>query len=424
MVRTSLKHKTERTVKLRLIIILTAAFVTRIVLIVAFKTYAHPVAWEFETLATNLLAGEGYKYIPHGQTHWSYATPLFPFLCAGIYGVTNHSYFAVLVVQSLFSVALALTVFIIAKIVFNQGVGLLAAALVAFHPGFVYYDVFNLLPLSIDSFLIATIALLLVKYRARPNVKAMLILGAVIGIAVLSRGIIGLLLPFAIIYLVIFGRRLSWKARLKFAGCIAAAAFIILSPWLIRNYLIHKQLVISTSSGELFWRGNNRYATGTLYDKNKTPILNLWPKDFKARISSMSELEQKTFFEQEGWRFIRDNPADAAWLDLKKIYYFWWFSPQSGIIYPKSYLAAYKYFYTVLLSFFIAGIGFAIVSAKRETLEATLILVFVLVTICLAQSVFYVEGRHRWLIEPIMIIFSSYGVMRCWGLLQQRLLRP
>ena len=42
---------------------LAAAFFTRLALIVAFKTYAHPGAWEYETIANNLLAGRGFSYV-------------------------------------------------------------------------------------------------------------------------------------------------------------------------------------------------------------------------------------------------------------------------------------------------------------------------------------------------------------------------
>ena len=243
-----------------MIFVVAAAFVLRMALIVAFKTYAHPVGWEYEEIANNLLAGRGYSFEFLNTTYWSFNTPLFGYLCAGIYAVTNHSYFAILVIQSFFTIALALAIFQIAKTVFNETVGLLAAALVAFHPGFMYYDVFNLLPLSIDSFLIAAITLLLLKHKDKPTAMAMSLIGGLIGIAVLSRGITGALLPVVTIYVALFARSLSLKERLITATCLLCAAFIVLAPWLIRNYVIHKQFVfISSTSGENFWRGNNMY---------------------------------------------------------------------------------------------------------------------------------------------------------------------
>jgi 4-amino-4-deoxy-L-arabinose transferase-like glycosyltransferase len=411
----------ERRISQRLMFVVAAAFMLRMALIVAFKTYAHPVGWEYEVIANHLLAGKGYSLTFLHTTYWSFNTPLFGYLCAGVYAVTKHSYLAILIIQSLFSIALTLTIFQIGKIVFSETVGLLAAALVVFHPGFMYYDVFNLLPFSIDSFLIAAVILLLLKHKNRPTPMAMSLVGVLIGIAVLSRGITGALLPVAIIYVALFARSLSLKERLITTLCLLTAALIVLAPWITRNYLIHKQFVfISSTIGENFWRGNNMYATGTSSDANRIPILDMWPIDFKEKVYAMTEMQQKKFFESEAWHFITANPAAAAKLYLKKVYYFWWFSPQSGIIYPKAYLTAYKYLYIILISFSLVGIGFALASPKREVVESSLILISVPISICLAQSVFYVEGRHRWLIEPIVIIFFSYGVTNLWKALMAK----
>ena len=413
---------TTKKIGLGLFFVLAAAFALRMALIVAFKTYAHPVGWEYETIANRLLAGEGYSFEFLHTIYKSFNTPLFGFLCAGVYAVTNHSHFAIFVIQSFFTIALVLVIFEIAELIFSEVVGLLAAAIVAFHPAFIYYDVFNLLPLSLDSFLIAAITLLLLKHKDKPTVMSMSLIGGLIGVATLSRGITGALLLFVIIYLLLFARSLNLKERLTMAMCVLCTSSIVLAPWLIRNYVVHKQFVfISSTSGENFWRGNNMRATGTSYDEHKITILDLWPAAFKEKVHSLTELQQKKFFEDEALHFIRANPLAAAKLYVKKVYYFWWFSPQSGILYPKSYLAAYKYFYTILVSFFIVGVGFAIASSKRQTMESSLILISVPLTICLAQSVFYVEGRHRWLIESIMMIFFSYGVLRCWKLLNERL---
>jgi 4-amino-4-deoxy-L-arabinose transferase-like glycosyltransferase len=410
---------TARNIRNALIGIVAAALLLRIALIVVFKTYAHPEIWEFETIANHLLAGKGYSVRFLNNNYKSFATPLFGFLCAGIYAVTNHSFFAVLLIQSLFSIGLALTVFKIATIVFNPRVGLLATVLVAFHPGFLYYDVFNLLPLSIDSFLIAAITFLLLKNKERPTLKSMSLIGSLIGIAVLSRGITGVLLPLVIIYFV-FVRSAHRIYRLKIIACVLCGTFLVLAPWLIRNYIVHKQFVlIASTSGENFWRGNNLYATGTSYDQKQTEIFELWPQTFKEKVLAMNELQQQQFFEREALSFIRANPGIAASLYAKKVYYFWWFSPQSGTIYPKNYMAVYRVYYIVIVSFFIVGLIFALAFSNRDVLKSSLILICFSICICLGQSLFYVEGRHRWLIEPLMIIFFSYGVAESWRRLRQ-----
>ena len=129
----------------------------------------------------------------------------------------------------------------------------------------------------------------------------------------------------------------------------------------------------------------------------------------------MTELEQKRFFETEARRFIRENPVQAAGLYLRKVYYFWWFSPQSGIKYPESYLTAHRLFYAALLALAVVGALVAFRSPRREVRSPALILIAIPVTIGLAQSLFYVEGRHRWLVEPLVIIFSCYGLTAIWS---------
>ncbi len=405
----------------RLAIVLTVAFAIRMITIIAFRTYAHPVAWEYEKIVNNLLSGEGFVYYLFNTAYRSFNAPLYSFLCAGIYLLTNHSYFAVLAVQSLFSMFLALVIFAIAKKMFNENVALISASLVSFHPGFMYYDVFNLIPLSIDAFFIATVTLLFIKFKERPTPLKILIIGGLIGIATLTRGITVMLLPFLTVYLILFVKGLTAKRKFGLIIFFWVASFIIIAPWVIRNYIIHKQFVFILSTGtENFWRGNNKYAVGTSFNKEGKAMLDLWPSDFRDKIYALDEMGQKKFFEKEALAFIRNNPGRFLELYFKKIYYFWWFSPQSGIIYPKLYLAVYKYAYSVLLIFAALGLGLAL--GEEKTRSAAWLIIFVFMSICLSQSLFYTEGRHRWLVEPLGIVFFSYGIGRFYGLLRRRTL--
>jgi len=384
-------------------------------LILWFHTYERPVPWEYETIAGNLLAGRGYSFEYMGTTYLSFNTPLFGLLCAVVYYLTNHSFFPILVIQSLFTLLLATVIFAIGKTIFAEKVGLLAAAVTAFHPGFVYYDVFNLLPLSIDSFLIALVTFLWLNFRSRITLKRISLIGALIGIAVLSRGITGMLLPLIATYFLLFARPLRLVHRLTIVTCLLAACFIVLAPWLIRNYRIHREFVfIASTSTENFWRGNNPYATGTSTNDRAVKIFHLTPPEFQAEVLARNEMQQQDFFKSEALRFIRNRPADAARLYVKKVYYFWWFSPQSGIFYAPKYLLIYKTGYAIILGFSIVGVAFGMRSRQPGVRKSCLILLSVMISICLGQSAFYVEGRHRWLIEPILLIFFSFGVIRLW----------
>lgn len=405
--------------KKKLIIILAAAFLVRIALIIAFKTYAHPVKWEFEEIINNILAGKGFLYGNFlGAPCRSLTTPLYTYLCAGIYLLTSHSYLAVLLLQALFSLALAAVIFNIAKALFDEDVAFIAAMLVAFHPGYVYYDVFNLVPLSIDSFFITVVTYLFLRFKDRPTASRALLIGGIIGLGALSRGMIGSLLPFLALFLFLFVKSAGFRAKLKLAAFMALAAFIVISPWIIRNYIVQKEFVfIVSTTGENFWRGNNELATGASLTKDGRSILSLWPAAFQEKVRSLDELGQKKFFESEAAGFIKRNPARFIGLYLTKIRYFWWFSDQSGYLYPRSYLVIYKWLYSVMLPFSVAGLLLAVFSGNNATREGALLIVFVLAAVCCMQSFFYVEGRHRWLVEPLVIIFFSSGISKVYRLL-------
>jgi len=113
--------------------------------------------------------------------------------------------------------------------------------------------------------------------------------------------------------------------------------------------------------------------------------------------------------------FIRNNPLQFIKLYCKKIYYFWWFSPQSGTIYPKIYLGLYTYIYLIMGVFSAFGALAALLFRGKRTRDNAFLLVFIIMSICLTQSLFYVEGRHRWLIEPLLMVFVSYGITEMWA---------
>lgn len=403
--------------------ILIMALAVRIILMLTLKTYQHPVVWEYEEIADNMLAGKGFVSYTFGTNYRSLNAPIYSFLCAGTYLLANHSFLPVLLVQFIFSLFLTLVVFSIARRLFGERTAVLAALVTAIHPGFIYYDVFNLIPLSIDAFFIATSALLFLRFMEDPTTAKAMITGAVIGIGALTRGITGSLLPFLIMYIFLFMKDLGLLKRLKAALWMALATFILISPWLVRNFIIHKEFIfLISTTGENLWRGNNQYAVGTSLNKDGKPILELWPEEFKDKIFSLDEIGQKKFFEREAISFILNNPLKFLTLYFKKIFYFWWFSPQSGIIYPRRYLTWYRYLYSVFLPFFMIGLGRALASPDEAKVRGALLLIFIFASICVTQSLFYVEGRHRWIIEPLLAIFFSYGVNESYIWLKDRLI--
>ena len=124
-------------------------------------------------------------------------------------------------------------------------------------------------------------------------------------------------------------------------------------------------------------------------------------------MDSLPELEQNKYFRDMTVKFIKENPRKFIDLLFGKIFYFWWFSPQAGVLYPSLYLGIYKGYYSILLLF--ASAGLINLLSKERALCLMMASFFFAVTLVHALS--YIEIRHRWAIEPIFLIYTANGII-------------
>jgi len=370
-----------------------------------------PKLWEYEDIANNILSGEGFQKQHLHTTSYSQTTPIFPFLCAGIYALTNHSHLAMQLFLIILSCLIALLAYWIAKFLFNRTVGLLAAFLVVLHPGLLFYSIYNIHPLNLDSFLMLSVLLAFLITSTRVNLRSAFMVGCIAGIAILSRPTIILFLPLALIWLAL-SKDLNRKGLLIFCSCLLVVTTVIISTWTIRNYFVYKRFIfVTTDTGELLWRGNNPIASGSALLPSGESVLENMPEELAEKIYGSSELEQMDIFKNEGLGFIISNPAQAAKLIIKKFYYFWWFSPQSGLSYSRNWFNLYRIYYISIISFAILSLIKIAGNRKSRVFYNASLLILLMLSIALAHSIFYVEGRHRWAIEPLILIFAANGLI-------------
>ncbi len=208
---------------------------------------------------------------------------------------------------------------------------------------------------------------------------------------------------------------------LKPAAIVLITASLVILPWTIRNFSIYKRFIfITTSSGDIFGAGIIRDASGTALTVKNESIIERAPKEFRDKLFSLNEIGQYDFFYSETLKFIKANPGFFIKMVLKKIYYFWWFAPQAGLLYPHLWLFIYKLYYGGMLSLFLIGLYAAFSRLSKERLPIIISILSVFLLISFIHGLYYVEIRHRWGIEPLMLIFSAYGLM----FLYQALKRP
>jgi 4-amino-4-deoxy-L-arabinose transferase-like glycosyltransferase len=289
---------------------------------------------------------------------------------------------------------------------------LAAGLLIAFHPGLIVYSVSKAHPLAFDALFFSLAMLQAFRLRERTTAWRAIELGVIVGAGALCRATLIIFLPLAALWLIWVLRSQPLKSvfRVVMIAGVCTAAIVI--PWTIRCSLMHHRFVFMvTTDAENFWRGNNPNATGVTYATNqkKTELEMLSPAEFADLESQPNEVAQADWFRARSRAFIREHPGRFLELTALKLFYFWWRAPLTGIEYPQSWFFGYMIYYFVIV--FSSLIGFYAIWRVGGTARQHLILIGVfLFALALLQSLYYVEGRHRWAVEPILIAVSGAGV--------------
>ena len=421
-----------------------------------------PDVWESEQLANNLLAGRGFTYQFLGTTYRSYMEPLYPGLCAAVYALTGHSFLALGLVQALLGTALVGLVFACGRRLAGDAAGLWAATLAAVHPGLIAYTT-KFHPFVLDSLLLLAVVAACLFFSSTRPVRSAVVLGAAIGVCVLSRATVLVCLPVMGWWVAarldrgrLAARDASrtepkWAQPARMQGArrantpriqptsnaadglappvsatgdlhhgllsavalAAATAALVVAPWVARNRAVQGRFVLTRSGTALvFWLGNNPHAfSGSAATPTGTPLYDLIPEEQRRRLRALDELGQQDLFLAEATAFVRAHPLAFVQRWAVKLGYFWWQSPQAGHLYPAPLFRLYQIFYLAMMGLAITG-----TVARRRQRETWLLIGFC-ASIAIVQSAYYVEGRHRLAIEPILLLLAGAGAVRLGQLL-------
>jgi 4-amino-4-deoxy-L-arabinose transferase-like glycosyltransferase len=421
--------RNKNSIKLHILLIVVVAIVVRIFVAYYVGHNFLPTLWEYDTLAQNMLQkgeyamefheyGDYYAVIPPG-----YSIILFSiYKCIG----TNHQ--VVLGLQFLLAGLLGSVIYGTTWLIFrNKWIALIAGLLTVLHPSIVYYSSVNIHNFNLYVPLFHTIVFLLCLTYLYPKWKYFIILGFVGGYAVLTRGTI---LPFILISILIytlFNKLLPFKIRLLQSITVFLLILLVNAPWTIRNYKVFNKVIFSQTTGwEFFWIGNNPKATGGQFRSDGTTVRDHKPVEMQLEINaSNSELKDGKIFKKYALKYIQEQPKDFVMGLIRKTVLFWWFYPQTGILYPKLYLIVYKIIYSLLLLF--TFIGLALCRIKKLWKPIMIFPLLLVLGINAIHAINFMGLRHRWAVEPIMLIFVSlttyHLVHFLYNRLRQRLIK-
>jgi 4-amino-4-deoxy-L-arabinose transferase-like glycosyltransferase len=189
----------------------------------------------YDRIATNLIEGHGYRFFSD-TAETTIRTPGFVLVLAGIFFAFGKSLTAVKAVNLMLSSITAWLVYRLGlRITCSTAVAVVAALLYFFYPGTILSDSRGGIE-TLFTFSIALFMLLLYRALGSKKISDYAVAGACFGAMMLVKSSPGLFLAALLIYL--FAGRPNGgrvKAELVKFAVLAAAASLVMSPWIIRN---------------------------------------------------------------------------------------------------------------------------------------------------------------------------------------------
>ncbi len=372
--------------------------------------------WEFEVMARNLLNGQGFIYLWHDAIYQTYSVPGPPYVSYWLHLIWGPGLGLHYILNFVIAAGIIVLTYTLAARWFGERAALAAAAIAAIEPGMVVYQSYKLEPTPISTCLLLAAIYLFIRSEGPRRWVPQTLAGLLLGLGILNRpdAVCGAAAPVIWVFL---GQHSVRQTARECAPFLLAAA-LTLTPWLLRSYALYERPLLYTVSAELLWRGNNPNAIGTSMTSDHSGLFEAAPREFQEAISATDEIGQFDLFLEEARRHIVADPLGAVTRALNRCYLFWWFTPNYATRYyqwlPPPLSQLYKLTYLVLLGFAAGGL----VSAwkKRGALRnASVACLGVPLLLMVLHSPYYVEGRHRVLVMPFIVMLASAGLSHLRG---------
>jgi hypothetical protein len=269
-------------------------------------TAGHPPLWPFLLSVVSWFGGRG---TPVGLTHsgGDYAHRL----TGGVCGMVT-----------------VILIGLLGRRVAGERVGLIAAGLAAIYPILIVSDG-SLMSEALYAPLVAGTLLLAYRLRERPTVKRALALGAVLGLAALTRTEVLMLLLLLILPLVglsvkVRGEpqepRVRWRTGrygVKLFVCVLVGTAVVIAPWTIRNWHVFGRPVLVTTGDGAVLAGANCHSS--YYGRD----IGFWHLDCISPHRSDNEAVDAARWKSEGIKYAREHIGHLPVLAVVRVMRTW-----------------------------------------------------------------------------------------------------
>jgi 4-amino-4-deoxy-L-arabinose transferase-like glycosyltransferase len=391
-------------------------------------TYSMGFGDLYDLIANNLVLGNGYRVEPEmGQT--MLREPGYPLVLAVAFKIAGYGISQARVVCVLLAFGAALILFrLTRKITANPTAALIAAVLFLLYPGVLIAE--ERAGIEVPSIL--TLLLFMLALYSAADKGSLWRYGAaglLLGVAALTRSEV-MLFPSVLLLYFLFTAR-DWAERVRVVGRIAVlgvGALLVMSPWIIRNYMLVHQLVpsatvagvaaqeglytcVNAATGESFALGQTRagYERADFAMRMGKPFLGQYYQLFYTP-------QDESAFNQTLLRHVsteyRSHPELMARCAAKNLVFNFWFLGKT----LQSTLANVA-MQAPLLGLALVGV---VVLRRRGLLRNANIVLLYILYIPAVHALIIAHARHSMLIVPFLAILAGVGFVSVWPALRMQ----
>jgi tetratricopeptide (TPR) repeat protein len=349
-----------------------------------------------------------------------YQAPLYPYLLAAMRAIFGPNLTAVYVLQATLSAWGCALLAHAGRRILSPAAGAVAGLMAACYAPAIFYDgVLQKEALAV--FLMSALCWLIAGSMTEMRPRTCAAIGVVVGFLSLLRENLLLLAPLLFVWVLVRSRRAPARARWLPLLCLTAGMAIVLLPVGVRNLVVGGELALTTSQmGTNFYIGNNPDADGSYVglrpgrgapEFEQADAISLAEHRLGRRLTPR---ETSRFWLGESARFIGSEPGRWLRLMVRKTLLFW----NANEISDAEDLYFYQRWSWLLRGFAaawsfgalfpLAAAGACLVWPRRRELW---LLYAMALTISLGVIAFYVFGRYRLPIVPLLILFAAAGAV-------------
>jgi len=359
--------------------------------------------FEMGRVGRSIALGEGFSNPYGGNTGPSaWEPPLYPYLIGGVFKIfgvyTYASAWVLLSINSLFAALTTIPVFLIAHRSFGARVGVWSARAWALNPYVWYWSIHWIWDTTFTPLILALIFWVSLEMEQWPDWRGWMLFGILWGVGALANPAMLAFLPFCGFW--IWWRR-SRRGLPSLGGVVLSSVvfFLVLSPWLVRNYEVFGRFVfIRDDFGLQFRLGNNQFSDGMLF-ASLQPNLN--PSEFD-RFRQMGEIAYEADCRRVAFDWIREHPQRFLVISLKRFFYYW-----NGVPRPTDSTAPWDFRSSLFLASSVLVIWGA-VRALRQRWPGAWLFAGLIATYPTVYYFVFPHARYRHPIEPELFILGVF----------------